>query len=54
MTEDQERKLDEYVQRIVSGEILSESDRKHYDALCNEWLDEEDAKHIRARLGEFI
>ena len=54
MTDDKEEKLTKYINRIAAGEVLSPSDRKHYEALCNEWLDEEEREFWSHRVSEFI
>jgi ribosome assembly protein YihI (activator of Der GTPase) len=54
VTNDREDQLDKYLARINAGEVLSAGERQHYQALCEEWLDEEEAKYRSRKISEFI
>ena len=54
MTSDKEQQLDRYLVRIDRGEVLSAGERQHYQALCEEWLDEEETKYRSRKISEFI
>ena len=54
MSNDKEQQLDRYLVRIDRGEVLSAGERQHYQALCEEWLDEEETKYRSRKISEFI